>query len=54
MIFFFRKLSVEESDSEFQFSDLDENGYITWKEYIGNTYASSESLQDEVIIIDTQ
>jgi len=49
--FFFRKLSAEESDAEFLTSDLDENGYITWKEYVGDTYGSSEHFDDEVIVL---
>lgn len=50
----FRKLSAEESDSEFQTSDTDENGVVTWNEYIGDTYASSGSFEDDVIILDFQ
>lgn len=50
----FRKLSAEEADSEFQSSDTDENGFVTWKEYIGDMYASSESFEDDVIILDSQ
>ncbi|XP_015363436.1 PREDICTED: calumenin-A-like [Diuraphis noxia] len=44
----YRKLSAEESDAEFLTSDLDENGHITWKEYVGDTYGSSEHFDDEM------
>jgi len=47
----FRKLSAEESDAEFLTSDLDEDGLVTWKEYVGDTYGSSEHFDDEVIIL---
>ncbi|XP_025196696.1 calumenin-A-like [Melanaphis sacchari] len=43
----YRKLSAEESDAEFLTSDLDEDGYVTWKEYVGDTYGSSEHFDDE-------
>jgi len=41
-----RKLSAEESDSEFQTSDLDEDGFVTWIEYIGDTYNSQQEYND--------
>lgn len=47
----FRKLSAEESDAEFLTSDLDEDGFVTWKEYVGDTYGSSEHFDDEVIVL---
>jgi len=47
----FRKLSAEESDAEFLTSDLDEDGYVTWNEYVGDTYGSSEHFDDEVIFL---
>lgn len=39
-------MSIEEADSEFETSDLDENGFISWEEYIGDTYGSSEEMND--------
>lgn len=47
---FVRKLSIEESDSEFDASDINEDNYVTWKEYVGDTYGSNEIIEDEVII----
>ncbi|XP_060847895.1 reticulocalbin-2-like [Rhopalosiphum padi] len=44
----YRKLSAEESDAEFLTSDLDEDGYVTWNEYVGDTYGSSEHFDDEM------
>lgn len=55
-LFYFchRKLSAEEADSEFESSDLNEDGYITWKEYMSDSYGSNENSisdfeEDEVI-----
>lgn len=50
IILFIRKLSAEESDSEFETSDVDENGFITWEEYIGDTFSSNHELENEVVI----
>ncbi|XP_050530089.1 reticulocalbin-2-like [Daktulosphaira vitifoliae] len=38
----FRQLSAEESDSEFVDSDTNNDGLLTWKEYLIDTYAPSE------------
>ncbi|XP_050427445.1 reticulocalbin-2-like [Adelges cooleyi] len=38
----YRSLSNEEADSEFDDSDLDNDGFITWKEYVTDTYALNE------------
>lgn len=54
-LLFNRKLSSEEADSEFMSSDLDEDNYITWKEYVSDSYGSSinsisDFEEDDVII----
>jgi len=46
-----RKLSAGESDAEFITTDVDEDGYVTWKEYVGDTYGSTEYSEDEVIVL---
>lgn len=48
--FLIRKLSVEESDAEFEASDQDENNFITWDEYVGIMHASNDDYEDEVNI----
>lgn len=53
--FSYRKQSIEESNLEFDKSDLDDDGFVTWREYtgVGEVYCSSSNhdFSDDAVII---